>query len=844
MEARKTASKSCLRRALTLLALLPAVTACGPEQQLPEPLGVAKHEARATSETMTPALRAAYIANVQATASHDYALKTKGDVLKAHNAAQRFDVEMGEVVSVRLPGDERLSFDLAGVGCDGELRAVGKAAPAAAGYRVEYVRRGGEADDLTEWYVHGPLGLEQGFTLDRPVDCGTRDVVLDVGVGGSLTPSIGAQGKAVLLRNPVGRAVARYSDLYVVDAAGHELPSKLEVVGRSVRIRFDERAAVYPVRVDPLVAVEQAKLLASDGKAEDYFGRSVDVSGDTAVIGSPGASAAYVFRRTEDTWAEEAKLVTSDLANLGDAVAIFGDTIVVGDKYDDLNGPYTGAAYVFGRAAGVWSEQAKLVASDGKGSDSFGYAVGVFEDTIVVGAATEGGGVGAVYVFTGAGGTWIEQAKLLPSDPQVTMLDINDHGTELGTCVALSGDTVVGCARTHNEAGLKDAGAAYVFVRSGGVWAEQAKLVASNFSAGAGVGASVGLSGDTVLLAGDVLDPAYVFVRSGVVWAEQAILHPSDSPNAFGPGVDVSGNMAVIGMDGARPSGAAYLYERTGDTWLEQQKIEPSDGDPDDLFGGKTSLSDDTLIVGAVSVGDLGWRSGAACAFALRLPQGSPCVEGSECASTFCIDGVCCDAPCDGATCEACTEALGASADGTCTALTGPACDDGNACTQLDACQDGQCVGESPVSCPPTDACHDNCNPTTGQCAEIAKPDETPCDDGNACTQQDTCQAGVCTAASATSCTALDECHEAGACDPTTGVCDNPARQDGTPCSLGTCQAGECEPQTSEGPVYVVEGGCGCKASRSPDDYGWPGFMVAAVLAALRRRRASFSGVR
>ncbi|RLB52417.1 MAG: hypothetical protein DRI34_14755, partial [Deltaproteobacteria bacterium] len=127
-------------------------------------------------------------------------------------------------------------------------------------------------------------------------------------------------------------------------------------------------------------------------------------------------------------------------------------------------------------------------------------------------------------------------------------------------------------------------------------------------------------------------------------------------------------------------------------------------------------------------------------------------------------------------------------------------CDDGDACTQTDICQGGACVGTDPVVCQPLDQCHDagSCNPSNGACSNPVKPDDSACDDGDACTQTDTCQAGVCTGSDPVTCTATDQCHGA-ACNSQTGACEYPALDDGTACNDGdactqtdTCQAGRC----------------------------------------------------
>lgn len=128
-------------------------------------------------------------------------------------------------------------------------------------------------------------------------------------------------------------------------------------------------------------------------------------------------------------------------------------------------------------------------------------------------------------------------------------------------------------------------------------------------------------------------------------------------------------------------------------------------------------------------------------------------------------------------------------------------CDDNNACTQADTCQAGLCVGTNPIVCPVPDQCHviGSCDPATGQCSNPPKPDETSCNDSNACTQTDACQAGLCVGTNPIVCPIPDQCHLAGSCDPTTGSCSNPTADDGTRCNDGngctktdTCQAGLC----------------------------------------------------
>src|SRR5205823_12085381 len=98
--------------------------------------------------------------------------------------------------------------------------------------------------------------------------------------------------------------------------------------------------------------------------------------------------------------------------------------------------------------------------------------------------------------------------------------------------------------------------------------------------------------------------------------------------------------------------------------------------------------------------------------------------------------------------------------------------------TQTDTCQGGVCTGTNPVTCAAADQCHEaaTCDPTTGLCSSPAKPDGAACNDGNACTQTDTCQGGVCTGTNPVTCAAADQCHDAGTCHPATGRCSSPAK--------------------------------------------------------------------
>ena len=210
-----------------------------------------------------------------------------------------------------------------------------------------------------------------------------------------------------------------------------------------------------------------AKLLASDGAANDNFGITVSLSGDTALVGAwdggfngSGFGDAYVFTRSGGSWSQQAKLTASDAAaydEFGGAVFLSGDTALVGAYKDDDNGTDSGSVYVFVRSGSSWSQQAKLSASDGAASDNFGTSVSLSGDTAIVGANQDdddGLNSGSAYVFTRSGSSWSQQAKLTASDGAFSDL--------FGVSVSVSSDTAL-VGSYYDDDGGSAAGSAYIF---------------------------------------------------------------------------------------------------------------------------------------------------------------------------------------------------------------------------------------------------------------------------------------------------------------------------------------------------------------------------------------------
>jgi hypothetical protein len=345
------------------------------------------------------------------------------------------------------------------------------------------------------------------------------------------------------------------------------------------------------------VPTQEAKLTAMDAAANDFFGASVAVAGDTAVVGALGKNsyqgAAYVFTRTGTTWTQEAELTAADPAAndyFGYSVALAGDTAVVGAA---LKNARQGAAYVFTRTGTTWMQEAKLVAADPAANDYFGYSVAVAGDTAVVGAFGKDS-QGAAYVFTRTGTTWTQEAKLTAEDAAA-----NDF---FGYSVALEGDTAVAGANDKSSA----QGAAYVFTRTGTTWTQEAKLTAADAASGDQFGNSVALAGDTVVAGANdnnsARGAAYVFTRTGTTWTQEAKLTAADAANGdqLGNSVALAGDTAVAGAYVKNSGrGAAYVFTRTGTTWTRGAKLAAADAANGDQFGDSVAFVGDTAVAGA-----------------------------------------------------------------------------------------------------------------------------------------------------------------------------------------------------------------------------------------------------
>lgn len=387
-----------------------------------------------------------------------------------------------------------------------------------------------------------------------------------------------------------------------------------------------------------------AELIAADAGEDDGFGYSVALSGDTLVVGAPwhgdDTGAVYVFERSGSTWAQQAMLTIRDGAwgdRFGYAVAIAGDTIVAGSPGHVAQGStHAGTAYVFVRSGASWAQQAELWAGDGGWFDWFGGAVAISGDTIVVGAPHHRVGpygmAGAAYVFVRSGGSWAQQAELSASD--------GGPGDQLGTSVAIDGDTVVAGAPEHDAGQVDCVGAAWVFVRSESSWAQQARLEPGDGAALAGFGRSVAVTDDTIAVGAPghevgetpYAGAVYVFARSGNSWAQQAVLSAGESlGQAFwlGWAVGISGDTIVAGAPWSSPdegpddTGSAFVFVRSSSGWAQHQRL--TTGGVEYEFARSVAIAGETIVAGAPNhqVGAIPW-AGAAYVFERPAPPAPP----------------------------------------------------------------------------------------------------------------------------------------------------------------------------------------------------------------------------
>jgi hypothetical protein len=380
-----------------------------------------------------------------------------------------------------------------------------------------------------------------------------------------------------------------------------------------------------PGQASPVHLPSVTRLGPSDPGGADIFGSNVAIAGPVAVVGAADADkfqgAAYVFERENGVWVERARLVASDrhpfdFSEFGENVKISGNTIAIGAPGDRDE---TGAVYIYQKTGNQWTEQVKLTANDETVGAFFAGSIALSQNMLVSGAesglVSSGVEAGAAYVFRRTGNSWTQEAKLIASYP-------TDQANFGSGAAIINDDTIAVGAGSAQGTGV-----VYIFKRLGGVWSEQSQLLPSSPEAGQGFGDDIGISGDSLVVGAPfaaTTGAAYVYRRAGSAWEEEARLVPPETQaRLFATRVAISGLTLVAGApftdSGTKEGGSAWVFQRAGNTWVTKAKLKAPDATPNDNFGGYVAIDGKTILIGAEQANaPAGANEGAAYVFDLN----------------------------------------------------------------------------------------------------------------------------------------------------------------------------------------------------------------------------------
>jgi hypothetical protein len=628
---------SAARRALLVSAVLSALLGAlllarfEAAREAPGARGAAATNAARAITSLPAAAQGAVSARLGAE-SPSYRVAGGGDALVAGNRAQRIAARFTSSGVTFTSGALRVGLALDGVafrGGHGSRAALTPrpVRPSASANRVEYARAGSR-----EWYVNGPLGIEQGFTIARPPsqDASPR-LTLSIAISGNARASLASDAQSVTLTR--GASALRYGSLTAIDARGRSLPARLASNGRRISIELDTSGASYPLQIDPLIG-QGGKLTGAGESGEGQFGLSVAISadGDTALIGGPHdegfAGSVWAFTRTGSTWSQQGAKLTSGAGEgaaaasecdeeageeagecgfgRGLALSADGDTALIGAP---RAGEGQGAVWVFTRSGeSGWSAGEELTGgSEETREGHFGRSVALSADgaTALIGAPADKGGHGAAWAFARSGGSFSQVG------PKLTGEGESGEG-RFGGSLALSGDGRMALVGAPGDSGF--AGAAWAFSRSGSTWTEQGAKLAAAGELGAGrFGASLALAADgESALIGARADnggtgAVWSFANGGSGWSQQGeklVGAAQEGAGEFGYSVALSGDggLALIGAphDDAS-SGAVWRFTRSEGAWAPGgERFTPGEEGVRGWFGASVALSSDgvELLIG------------------------------------------------------------------------------------------------------------------------------------------------------------------------------------------------------------------------------------------------------
>ena len=379
-------------------------------------------------------------------------------------------------------------------------------------------------------------------------------------------------------------------------------------------------------------AGEPVSLVAADGQPIDNYGASLALDGVRLAVGAPRhvfpdglqQGAVYVYEFDGSNWLQQA-LLSADNGGLGDyfggAVALNGDTLVVGAERQDVNNqPDQGVAYVFRYQNGQWVQSQKLVAPDGTAGAAFGQTLLLVGDSLLLGATNaDSNGVrdqGVVYRFERGAEGWHFAQQLLPAESS-----LDGH---FGAALAMDGETLVVGAPGFRADGQRDRGAAFLFTREGESWIGTTTLVAEDGSQGDNFGVALAIVDDIIAVGADHDDVAgggedqgsvYLFRRDPDRWRQSAQLTGYDghTDSYFGHAISLVGDRLTVGAWGQKVGsnarqGAGYLFDQVGQLWSWRQQVVAPDGSGADWFA-RTIFAGSQIMVIAAPQANVGENS-------------------------------------------------------------------------------------------------------------------------------------------------------------------------------------------------------------------------------------------
>ena len=529
-------------------------------------------------------LSPAKMSEIQRNAGVEYVFKDVEAANPAQNWRIRFNNDSVTIAPSNTKNEKNLKLKLLRIGNDGHMHNLNPVKPLISGNRASYRRA-----LVEEWYVNGPLGLEQGFNVPKTLGNG---LVLE------LESSWSAERKGEGIQLAEGDNNWFFGALHAVDSKGKVLPSDMKVLNGKLRLEVDTQNAHFPVIIDPILT-RKATLIASDQTAFLQFGRSVAISGDgnTAIVGTD-KNAAYIYQRTTAGWSQVQKLVKPNSLRC------------------NSNGPYFG-----------WS-----VALSNDGSTIMVGASGIFpfdSNGIIIDLFLSCRDL-PVYVKSGA--KWVLQKILSP--PNATVEDL------FGSAIAISDDgskAIIGAELTQCTTIADTCGAVYFYERGTNGWTNPRRIVS-----GLTYNAQEGFFGATTAISGDGLwaltgapggDSAWIFQRQAppIGWkvAKKLQFPASRLAIEFGTALALSGNggRAIVSAQSAggigdcrgdfSHCGAAYSFVRQGATWLFEKSFTAADSHDFNYFGQSLDLSADgkRVVVGTAEADCVNGNCGAAYLF-------------------------------------------------------------------------------------------------------------------------------------------------------------------------------------------------------------------------------------